>query len=135
MVRAFQRNPGLSIRDAVKNVHMSPGYVHKIRIEKGLQSYKVSLVPNKSDKQNTTAEYRSQKLYDNIVHNFDCIIMDDETYVKADFKQIPGQVCYTAKKKAMLHQNLKKKSGQVCKKIFCLASNLQMRSEKQCFCL
>jgi len=109
VVRAFQRNPGLSIRDAVKNVHMSPGYVHKIRIEKGLQSYKVSLVPNKSDKQNTTAEYRSQKLYDNIVHNFDCIIMDDETYVKADFKQIPGQVYYNAKIKGNVAPKFKEK--------------------------
>ena len=75
---------------------MSPGYVQKVRKEKGLQSYKVLLVPNSSDKQNTTAKYRSRKLYDNIVHNFDCIIMDDETYVKVDFKQIPGLVYYTA---------------------------------------
>lgn len=27
---------------------------------------------------------------------FDCVVMDDETYVKADFKQLPGQEFYTA---------------------------------------
>ena len=27
VIRAFQRNPGMSIRDAAKKVHMSPGYV------------------------------------------------------------------------------------------------------------
>ena len=88
---------------------MSSGYVQKVRKEKGLQSYKVPLAPNRSDKQNTTAKYCSRKLYNNIVHNFDCIIMDDETYVKSDFKQIPGQVYYTAKKKGDVASKCKEK--------------------------
>ena len=27
---------------------------------------------------------------------FDCVVQDDETYVKADFKQLPGKEFYTA---------------------------------------
>lgn len=117
VVRTFQKNPGLSIRDAAKKVHMSPGYVQKVRKEEGLQSYKVPLVPNRNDKQQKTAKYRSRKLYDNIVHNFDCMIMDDETYVKADFNQIPGQLFYTAKKKGDVAPKFKgKKVDKFAKK-------------------
>ena len=55
-------------------------------------------MPNRNDKQNSTAKSRARKLYDNLLtkHN-GCILMDDETYVKMDFKQIPGQ-CYYASK-------------------------------------
>lgn len=109
VVRMFQKNPGLSIRDVAKKVKMSPGYVQKVRKAEGLQSYKVPLVPNRNDKQNTSAKTRSRKLYDNIVHNYDCIIMDDETYVKADFNQIPGQLYYTAKSKGNVSPKFRQK--------------------------
>lgn len=124
VVRTFHKNPGISIRDTAKKVKMSPGYVQKVRKEKGLKSYKVSMVPNRNDKQQATAKYRSRKLYDNIVHNFDCMIMDDETYVKADFNQIPGQLFYTAKKKGDVAPKFKEKKWTSSQKIFGLASNL-----------
>lgn len=109
VISAFKRNPRLSIRDVAKKVNMSPGYVQKVRRERGLQSFKVRLAPNRSDKQNSSAKTRSRKLYDKIIHNFDCVIMDDETYVKADFNQLPGHQFYTAKKKGEVADKFKKK--------------------------
>ena len=51
------------------------------------------VTPNRDDKQNTSA--KACKLYTTMLTKFDCVVQDDETYVKADFKQLPGQEFYT----------------------------------------
>jgi hypothetical protein len=44
------------------------------------------------------AKTRARRLYQNVLTKHGgCILMDDETYVKADFKQIPGQKHYYSK--------------------------------------
>ena len=58
-----------------KKVNMSPGYMQKVRRERRLQSFKVGLTPNRSDRQNASATNRSR----------------GETYVEADFNQLPGR--------------------------------------------
>lgn len=107
VLAALKRNPGLSVRDVAKKVCMSSSYVQKVRKQAGLQSFKVNAAPNRNDKQNKTAKTRARKLYDQVINKFDCIVMDDETYVKADFKQIPGQQFYSAKKRGLVAENFK----------------------------
>ena len=51
---------------------------------------------NRDDKQNTSAKAQSRKLYTTMLTKFDCVVEDNETYVEADFKQLPGQEFYTA---------------------------------------
>lgn len=109
VIAALNRNPGLSVRDVAKKVNMSSSYVQKVRRQAGLHSFKVNAAPNRNDKQNKTAKTRARKLYDKVIRNFNCIVMDDETYVKADFKQIPGQQFYTAKKRGLVPEKFKEK--------------------------
>lgn len=54
-------------------------------------------MPNQNDKQNKTAKTRSRLLYDDVLTKFDgCILIDDETYVKCDFKQLRCQKFYVS---------------------------------------
>lgn len=62
----------------------------------GLRSSKVQKVANRSEEQQLRAKTRARKLYDNFLTKFSCVVMDDETYCKADFKQLPGQEFYVA---------------------------------------
>ena len=62
---------------------------------------------NRDYKQNTSAKQRSRKLYTNMCTKLDCVVMDDETYVKADFKQLPGQEFYTASGKEKVSEIFK----------------------------
>lgn len=109
VVTALKKNPALSVRDVAKKMQVSSSFVQKVRKAKGLRSFKVNPAPNRNDKQNKVAKTRARKLYDKVIKNFDCIIMDDETYVKADFKQIPGRQFYTAKKIGEVDNKYKEK--------------------------
>lgn len=109
VVNVFKRNPSLSVRDVAKKVNMSSSYVQKVRQQAGLQSFKVKIAPNRNDKQNKAAKTRARKLYDKVIHKYDCVVMDDETYVKADFKQLPGQQFYTSKKRGDVPDKFKHK--------------------------
>ena len=94
---SFKRNPNLSLRDAANKLGVSSTTVHRAKKRAGLSTYKKVVTPNRDDKQNTTAKARSRRLYTTMLTKFDCVVMDDETYVKADYKQLPGQEFYTAK--------------------------------------
>ena len=70
---------------------MSASYVHKVIKKFKLRSFKVIKVPNRNDEVDRRAKTRARKLLTSELKNFTgCILMDDETYVKCDFKQIPG---------------------------------------------
>lgn len=109
VVASFTRNPNVSVRDVAKKINMSKSYVQKVKKRAGLQTFKVGVSPNRDEKQNTVAKTRARKLYDQWLPKFDCIVMDDETYIKADFKQIPGQEYCTAKDKKLVPDKFKKK--------------------------
>ena len=95
---SLEEHPDWSDRYRAKKLKVSNFFVHKWRQRLGYQSFKVVKIPNRNDKQNSTAKSRARKLYDNLLTKYNgCILMDDETYVKMDFKQIPGQ-CYYASK-------------------------------------
>ena len=96
VARCSERNPNLSIRDAAKNLGVAPSTVHKAKKRAGLSNYKKVVIPNRVDNQNTSAKARTRKLYTTMLTKFDCVVQDDETYVKVDFKQFPEQEFYTA---------------------------------------
>lgn len=96
VVNMFASNPKISSRDVAKKVKMSQSYVQKVKRRAGLRSYKAQAAPDRDSKQNSSAKKRSRKLYENFITKFACVVMDDETYIKGDFKQIPGQEFYTS---------------------------------------
>lgn len=108
VVDCFTRNPSLSIRDVAKKVKVSKSYVQKIKNYAGLKTYKAVVRPNRSEKQETSVKSRCRKLYDQFLTKYDCLVMDDETYVKADFNQLPGQEFYVAKNKKSIPDKYKK---------------------------
>lgn len=92
----YKRNPGLSSRKVALKAGCSKSLVQKIKKEAGLKSYKVQKVPDRNAVKNSTAKQRAKKLRIDFFSKFDCCIMDDETYVLADFSQLPGQEFYVA---------------------------------------
>lgn len=94
VVGAFNRNPNASVRDVAKKLHLSRSFVQKAKTKAGLRTFKVQKAPNRDEKQNKSAKTRARKLYLNMLTKVECCIMDDETYVKADFKQIPA-TCFS----------------------------------------
>lgn len=118
VLRLFTANPKLSSRDVAKKVKMSQSYVQKTKSRAGLKSFKAQAAPNRDAKQNLSAKQRSRKLYDNYLTKFGCVVLDDETYIKADFKQIPGQEFYTSKNRKDAPEDCKiKKRSKFPKKI------------------
>src|SRR5215207_9985614 len=109
VIEAFTRNPNPSVREVAKKVKMSASYVQKVKTRSQLKTFKVQIAPNRRDKQNESAKTRSRKLYEQILSKHKCVIMDDETYVLADYKQLPGQEFYTTLDKASIPDKFKKK--------------------------
>ena len=61
-------------------------------VSNGLKSCIVQKHANRNDIQTAKAKKRAKKLYDNYLRGKNqCIVMDDETYVIGDFKQLPGR--------------------------------------------
>jgi IS30 family transposase len=95
--RSLERNPDLSYRERAKRYGCSRFLVGKVMKEFGFKSYEAIKQPNRTEKQNLIAKKRARKLYDDILLKFNgCILMDDETYVKCDYRQLPGSKFYTA---------------------------------------
>mgnify|MGYP005985741207 CR=1 FL=1 len=65
--------------------------------------------PNRDEKLNLVAKTRSRKLYTQFLTKSKCVVIDDETYVKADFKQFSGQEYYTAANKLDVDPKYKQK--------------------------
>ena len=85
------------IRPECKKKFQSISYIRKVKKFDNLKSYRAIKYPNQSDKQSLTAKTRARKLYDEVFTKFNgCIIMVDETYIKCDFKQLPGPKFYTS---------------------------------------
>lgn len=108
IIRSIQQNPSLSDADRAKKCRTSRSTARRIRIEHKYKSYRASKCPNRSMKQNKTAKTRARKLYLNVLTKFGgCILMDDETYIKMDFNQIPGPRYYAAKKRGGVAKKFK----------------------------
>lgn len=97
VLRCVKANPGLSIRDVARRYNANFQTVRNILARGGYKSYKASKHPNRHMKQNSVAKKRARLLYDHVLTKHKgCTLMDDETYVKLDFKQLPGQKFYIA---------------------------------------
>lgn len=98
VLRSIKNNPGLSDRDRARKCTTSRENVRRIRSRASLKSYKAIKQPNRTIKQNLVAKKRSRILYTKVLTKFGgCVVMDDETYLKMDFNQIPGNKYYVSK--------------------------------------
>lgn len=92
VLKSIRNNPGLSIRDQTKKFKTSASNNFNIRSRHGYKSIRAIKQPNRNDKQNLVAKNGACRLYDEVLTKFDrCILMDDQTYVKIDLKQLSGQ--------------------------------------------
>ena len=67
---------------------------------------------------------RSRLLYNLIVKKNACSVVDDETYVKMDFKTLPGPQFFTKSQSQILPEELTQRSGKIRPKNIGLPGNL-----------
>ena len=97
IIRSIKQNPGLSDRDRAKRYGTSASTVLRARSRAGYKSNRAKKHPNRHEKQSLVAKKRARLLYENVLTKYEgYILMDDETYVKSDFKQVPGQKFYVS---------------------------------------
>lgn len=95
----FKNKPGISVRDAAKKANTTIGMIQRCKKRLNLKTYKKQKQPKRDATQSKKAYTRARKLYDILrAQKEQCIIMDDETYCKYDFKTLPGPQYYTVKK-------------------------------------
>lgn len=95
VIAALQRKPTLSVRDLAKKCKTSKSTIQRVKKNSHIKSFKQTKVPNRNAKQQTESKTRSRKLYSKITKKNYCIVMDDETYCKLDFKSLPGHHFYS----------------------------------------
>lgn len=104
----MKRNPQLSLRDLGNKYGTTSNNVFRIKKKYGYKSHKKVKIPNRDTLNNNSAILRARKLYKGRLQHFSgCIIMDDETYVKADFNQLPGQQFYSQLKNCYVNKKFK----------------------------
>lgn len=113
--RTYTRKPSSSERDIADSLNTSKSTVHRYKRHLGLRSFIAQKAAGRSESDDKVVRKRARKLYTDFLTTLDgCIIMDDETYVKNDFKQLPGKTFYVATAK----HALEKKYRQVAMKKF-----------------
>jgi len=85
IVALFRKNSGLSTRKVAQKIGCSNLFVQKVKKEAGLKTFKVQKVPDRNAVKNKEAKKRANKLKNDFSTKFDCCVMDDETYVLAEF--------------------------------------------------
>lgn len=108
IVTSLSRNPMQSGRDLAKKFKCSETFVRKVRKFYKLKSFRKQKVPHRTEKQNITARKRARIFYDQILtKNAGCILEDDETYLKFNFKQLPGRSYYVSKIRGKVNPRFK----------------------------
>lgn len=111
----YTQKPSSSKQDVADSLKISKSTVHRYKKHLGLRSFVAQKAAGRSESDEKVVKRRARKLYTNFLTKLDgCIIMDDETYVKNDFKQLPGKTFYVATAK----NALQKKYRQVAMKKF-----------------
>lgn len=95
IVKTIKKNRSMSIRDVAKSCGTNHHMVQRCKRRNSLKTRKKSKIPKVTEKQRKAIKSRSRKLYDLLGKKKCCIVMDDETYVKADFRTLPGPQYYT----------------------------------------
>lgn len=96
VVKTIRKNRSMSQRDLAKKCGTSKWLIQRTMQREGLKSRKKKRIPRVSKKQDETIKTRARKLYDFLGKEKQHLIVDDETYLKADFQTIPGPQYYIA---------------------------------------
>lgn len=105
---SLRRNPVVSVRDLAKKLNAAKSTIHDIKTRNGFKTFKMQKKPRRDDKGLKVAKSRARKLYDVLLkQHHGCIVQDDETYVKADFLQIPGNTFYSAKERTKVKEKFR----------------------------
>lgn len=97
VLRSLDNSPGLFDNQRAEKLKTTRNIVRQVKKRHGYKSFKAIKSPNRTAKQNIAAKSRARKLYDRVLTKTKgCIIMDDETYVKLDLRQLPGQKWYVS---------------------------------------
>lgn len=108
IVKAYKTNKEASVRDLAKKLGTSIGMVQRAKQRNNLKTYKKQRQPKRSEKQQSSVKSRVRKLYDSILTRKNmCVIMDDETYVKLDYKSLPGPQYYTVQDRSVISDSEK----------------------------
>lgn len=98
LVKYVEKNPNKSEREMAIKFNMSKSWIHKMLVKHNLRSFKVQKSVNRTDQQAQRAKTRARNLYDTLLRGKKrCVVMDDESYVVADFSQLPGRAFYHAR--------------------------------------
>lgn len=107
--RLYKRKPQTSERDAADTCLTSKTTVHRYKNYLGLHSFIAQKTSGRSESDEKVVKRRARKLYTKFLTKLEgCVIMDDETYVKSDFKQLPGKTFYVAAAKKMIEKKYRK---------------------------
>ena len=99
LVQLINKNPTMSLRDLAVKGKTTVGMIQRVKRRNNLKTYKKQKVPKKTEKQIQAGKIRVRKLYRRLnKEKIQCVIMDDETYVKFDFSTLPGPQYYTKRK-------------------------------------
>lgn len=94
--KQFSGKKEISVRNCAKKCGTSVSMVQRVKKRNDLKTFKKQKQPKRSAIQSSLVKTRARKLYDQVLcRNEQCIIMDDETYVKLDYKTLPGPQFYT----------------------------------------
>lgn len=97
VIRYATNKPNATLREIAQKYGCSHTWVDKVLKRNGLRSFAVQKAANRNDQQAQRAKTRARKLYDEFLRGQKrCVVMDDETYVVADFRQLPGRSFYRA---------------------------------------
>ncbi|XP_055626225.1 uncharacterized protein LOC129768530 [Toxorhynchites rutilus septentrionalis] len=107
VVKQFRRDPRSSVRDVANKLNLSSSFVQRTNQREGLRTYKVQKAPNRDERQNMVGKTRTRKLYTEMLTKTHCLGMDDETYVKADFRQLPGLLFFSAEDKFSVPEEIR----------------------------
>lgn len=101
--------PNISGREVARRVQCSESFVRRVKAKAGLKTFKVQKVPDRNAKKNIEAKKRAKLLKKEFFQKFECCVMDDETYVFADFAQLPGQEFYVADSRGNVSEEFRTK--------------------------
>lgn len=89
-------HPGASLNEVAHKFKTTRSNVVRIKKKYLIVTRKCKVAPNRDELKDQRVKTRARRLYEKVLSkNTGCILMDDETYVYADFKQIPGPQFYS----------------------------------------
>uniref|UniRef100_A0AC35TPZ9 DDE_3 domain-containing protein n=1 Tax=Rhabditophanes sp. KR3021 TaxID=114890 RepID=A0AC35TPZ9_9BILA len=95
--KLLEKKPSTSLRNGCSAVGTSKTTFQRIKTkELNRKSYVKVTVPEITPKQATKAKKNIKKIYEKVNNNKMIIVMDDETYVPKDPKNVPGREFYSA---------------------------------------